>query len=308
MDKPSCEEYRGLAASIMKVQVPTDGTWSDDYDHKNNTKKTSVSAINRPRLYYAEVLDCNNELLKYFSTGQFPRLATDIHFTTNDGENEFSYEDMGLLRLYVVLLILLGGLFVLMIKTFRQYLQTENTWLAPHPIIIIGIFFQVVAMFFQMMHLWSYSENGTGNTLCDVLSKVLQGFSEVTISLLLITMASGWKLRFHDVDVDDGLEIYLPMTALVLMIQIILAALTFVDIDASHKYHDFAGIQGWCLVALKTILFGYFWYCIYDSQKQAKKNASQLSYLSSLLGMGAAYLMAIPGTVIITFMFEAYER
>ena len=166
----------------------------------------------------------------------------------------------------------------------------------------------MLSILFQTLHLWSYSSNGTGSTLFDVLSKVLQSFSEVTLSLLLITLASGWKLRFHDVDMDDGLEIYLPMTALVLMIQIILAALTFVDVDASHKYHDFAGIQGWCLVALKTILFGYFWYCIYDSQQQAKKNTSQLDYLRSLLAMGAAYLMAIPGTVIITFMFEAYER
>jgi len=51
-----------------------------------------------------------------------------------------------------------------------------------------------------------------------VLSKILQSFSEVTISLLLITLASGWKLRYQEVDLDDGLEIYLPMTALVLMI------------------------------------------------------------------------------------------
>ena len=131
-----------------------------------------------------------------------------------------------------------------------------------------------------MVNLWAYASDGEGYQLCDVLSKVSQGFSEVSMSLLLITLASGWKTRYEEIDFDDGLEIYLPMTALVLMVHIILVALTFVDIDASHKYHDFAGVQGWCLVFLKTILFCYFLYCIYDSQEQSKKERAKLKYLS----------------------------
>lgn len=115
------------------------------------------------------------------------------------------------------------------------------------------------------MHLWAYSSDGEGLVPCDVLSKISQGFSETAMSLLIITLASGWKLRYQEIDFDDGLEVYLPMTALVLMVEIILVALTFVDVDASHKYHDFAGVQGWCLMGLKTILFAYFSYCIWDS-------------------------------------------
>jgi len=70
----------------------------------------------------------------------------------------------------------------------------------------------------------------------------MQGFSETVIGLLLITLASGWKLRYQEIDFEDSVEVYLPMTALVLVVQVLLAALTFVDIDASHKYHDFAGV------------------------------------------------------------------
>ena len=54
------------------------------------------------------------------------------------------------------------------------------------------------------------------------------------------------------------------MTVLVLIIHIILIALLFIDADASHKYHDFAGIQGWCLIGLKLIIFAYFSYCVWD--------------------------------------------
>ena len=76
----------------------------------------------------------------------------------------------------------------------------------------------------------------------DVLSKIIGGVSEVTMSMLLILLGTGWTMTYQNLDFDDGLEIYLPMTALVVMVQVIVAALTFVDIDASHKYHDFAGL------------------------------------------------------------------
>ena len=93
-----------------------------------------------------------------------------------------------------------------------------------------------------------------------------QSFSEVAMTLLLIMLASGWKLRYQELDFDEGLEVWVPMAILVLVVHIILIALLFVDVDASHKYHDFAGIQGWCLFVLKAILYAYFSYCIYDSK------------------------------------------
>ena len=69
------------------------------------------------------------------------------------------------------------------------------------------------------------------------------------------------------------------MTCIVLLVHIIIVTLTFIDIDASHKYHDFAGVQGWCLLAFKTILFLYFLYCYYESRDVAKKRKDQLAYL-----------------------------
>ena len=62
------------------------------------------------------------------------------------------------------------------------------------------------------------------------------------MSVLLLAMASGWKSTHKEFDPDDGLEIYMPLTALVLMLEFVCTALTFVDVDASHKYHDYAGL------------------------------------------------------------------
>jgi len=98
------------------------------------------------------------------------------------------------------------------------------------------------------------------------------------------------------------------MAFIVLMVHVFIVALTFVDIDASHKYHDFSGGQGWCLFAVKTILFFYFYYCCSESKSASKKCKSQLAYLESLLLIGSAYLLAVPVTILTTFLFEPYER
>ena len=116
-----------------------------------------------------------------------------------------------------------------------------------------------------MLHLWGYSYQGEGYVVLDVLSKVFQGLSEVAMSLLLMLLASGWKLRYEDINFDNNEDFYIPFGAITFIVHIVLAALTFVDMDASHKYHDFAGVQGWCLLVLKSLLFGYFYWCIYDS-------------------------------------------
>ena len=169
----------------------------------------------------------------------------------------------------------------MMIKTFMKYYRQERKFVAPHPIMIMSQGMLIIAISLQLLHLWSYSYDGEGSTVADVISKVVQGFSEVCMSLLLIVLASGWKLRYEEIDFDDGLEIYLPMTCLVLMVQLILVALTFVDVDASHKYHDFSGVQGWCLFVLKLVLYGYFSYCIYDSKhhRHSKKQRDHQTYI-----------------------------
>ena len=123
-----------------------------------------------------------------------------------------------------------------------------------------------MATLFATLHLWAYSSDGEGYMVLDVLSKIVGGLSEVAMSLLLILLGTGWTMTYASLDIDDGLEIYLPMTALVVMIQIIVAALTFVDVDAQHKYHDFAGIQGWVLFFLKLLVYAYYLWCMYDTK------------------------------------------
>ena len=88
------------------------------------------------------MLDCAKNVQSVFKTGQFPRVSTRINMTTGKDSadiNHFSYEDMGSPRLYTILFLLQGTLFVLMIRTFIRFYRVERKWMAPHPIMIYSL-------------------------------------------------------------------------------------------------------------------------------------------------------------------------
>ena len=72
-------------------------------------------------MYYFEILDCDKEVTSVYKYGALPRFTTEIHATTEGGNNEFSFEDIGSMRLYVILFLLTGTIFVMMIKTYMRY-------------------------------------------------------------------------------------------------------------------------------------------------------------------------------------------
>lgn len=173
-----------------------------------------------------------------------PRVLTEITMKNVIGgvPTHFSYENIGLLQLNLVLFVVLSVMLYQLIADYRrQYRRTER-WMSPHPVMIISSSFQVFSVFLSALNLWIFSGNGEGFIACDILSKIFDGLSETAMSILLIQMASGWTLTYNDVDIDDQIEIFIPAIILIAMIHIIIATLTFVDIDASHKHHDFAGV------------------------------------------------------------------
>ena len=86
-------------------------------------------------------------------------------------------------------------------------------------------------------------------------------------------MASGWTLLFNDVDIDEQIELFIPVIVLIAMVHIVIATLTFVDVDSAHKHHDFAGVQGWVLAITKLFIFAYFIWCYVTTKVQLKKRS-----------------------------------
>ena len=63
------------------------------------------------------------------------------------------------------------------------------------------------------------------------------------------------------------MEIYVPIMLFIVMVEVIITALTFVDVESSsHRYHDFTGIQGMILLVMKFSIWVYFAYKYFQTK------------------------------------------
>lgn len=213
----------------MPVAVSLDGGWS--YANAQNlANKTQIYSADRPHIYYFAIMDCNGNFRQQFAQNlnSMPRVLIEWHLQ-NQGGDEFSYEDQGSFRLTCLLLVIqfLFGSTVIA-SYIKSYRQTER-YLSPHPIMLGSLLAQILSCLLSTLHLWLYSYDGEGQLVLDILSKVAQAFSEMTMTILLVSLASGWTVTYQDVDLDDKIEIYVPVTALVVMVHVLVSSLTFID-------------------------------------------------------------------------------
>ena len=107
--------------------------------------------------------------------------------------------------------------------------------------------------------------------LCDIGSIVLDMVSECIMTCLVLMLANGWFTRFQKIDYDDGMEVYGVMWVGVLILHIIFGTISFVDNDSYHKYHDFHGWVGYCLILSKLGLTGLYVWFYRDNLRQIPK-------------------------------------
>jgi hypothetical protein len=141
------------------------------------------------------------------------------------------------------------------IKEFKKENSLENP-LFP---LVFGIVFDVVSLFFQTLHLFILAFDGEGLFVLHVFSRIFKIIAHVIIVWLLLMISYGWTIKYKSIDEKD---IYIILMLFTLMIHIMITALTFVDDDEYHKYHDFSGVQGIILVVLRFIIFFAFLYGI----------------------------------------------
>jgi hypothetical protein len=94
----------------------------------------------------------------------------------------------------------------------------------------------------------------------------------------------------------------------VVVVHIMIAALDFVDIDDAHKYHDFAGLQGYFLIGAKLFLLAYFFYSIRSTKLTQKLSRRATEYLMLVFNIGTLYLSAIPIAIFTCYCCSPYNR
>jgi hypothetical protein len=107
-------------------------------------------------------------------------------------------------------------------------------------------------------------------------------------------------------DIDNNLDVYLPVGAVVVVIHLTLAAMTYVDYDDYHKFHDFAGIQGLVLILFKLGLFAYYLYLVRVNRNKIPRKAEK--FYKTFLIFGNIYMLDVPLTILASYMFPPYQR
>jgi len=128
--------------------------------------------------------------------------------------------------------------------------------------------FQVVSVAIDLQSNILFSSSGQEYLVLDIFSEIFAMINECTMILLLMMIANGWMTKWTKYEFDDGIEVYAPLFLLVLMVHICFAALSFIDRDAYHKYHDFQGWAGFGLLLAKFILVGIYFYFYSNTKSQ----------------------------------------
>ena len=103
---------------------------------------------------------------------------------------------MGSLRFSITLLTVQVLFSLLILKSYLISIKDHDRYITPHILMLASISCQVLSQLLLTVHLWYYAIDGEGFTIMQVFSSIIQGFSEVIMSALLMMMANGWTVLY----------------------------------------------------------------------------------------------------------------
>ncbi|CEM31130.1 unnamed protein product [Vitrella brassicaformis CCMP3155] len=293
---PACERSKKVMTT-RQVIVQKDNEWSP---WVTGVLHQSI----RPHVWYFAFSDCQ-ELLGPTS-GPFPVMFESV-MLQEDG-SQFSYELLGT-RFAAAMQAL--SYIVMMLVFLKRELELMRTQ-PLHPIIQVlnvAILSSAAGSLLNMTHLFFYAHNGTGLTLCDVLSEVLSMLSQMLVTTILLLIALGYTLRTGDLaKVRVGSAPALPVVATVCVGHLVLVAIgNHMADDSRFKFHSNEGAIGWTIVCIRIALYAIF--LVACSNTYLASPASRLqAFLRTYTIASSLYFLAFPLLFIVTSIFAPYLR
>jgi len=303
----TAKEYnRGFAFWV--VYCDTDSQWYANYNNKTRAcidkriEKQTFSVQNetsfvlkpheviRPHIWYVVLLNCPSGNT---TESQQLDITYSLHFIDQDGD-EVGYDEQGLLALnvvYFVFFILVGAFHG--VAVFFLYRKG-----VAHPIVLIlagVILLLIFSLFFVIIHWGAYSSNGVGANGCRAFGQLLMGFANIVFAMLLIAIASGWAITYHDL---PRKFVILIIGAVYLVVYIILfAIITATGQTAASTQFVYAhgALLGFVVIYILLCwigVWGYFAYCLYMTWREEAQFDKRLFYL--VFGIGCTCWFILP--------------
>jgi len=296
----------GFASWVLYID--TEDSWGANYNNKSRSCREKLLAnfsynvwkeqnielrphdYVRPHIWYVVLLNCPVGSNK---TSGLLDITYTVHFINQDG-SEVGFDEEGLLALnafYFVAFFLVGAG-----HGFAVFLLWRKGVAHPIVLILAGVIVCIVfSLMFVMIHWAVYYSNGIGANGCRVFGQLLMGTANVIFAVLLIAIASGWAITYHD----------LPRKMTILIITIVYFVcylILFIIISATGQTAastQFVYAQG-ALLAFVIIyilvcwigVWGYFLWCLYRTYREEAQFDKRLFYF--IFGIGASAWFLLP--------------
>lgn len=231
----------------------------------------------RPHIWYVVLLNCpsGNDT----ESGELDITYT-IHFVDQDGD-EVGYDEHGLLGLnvtYFILFLIVGAFHgIAVFFLFRKGVA--------HPIVLIlaGVIVLIVlSLFFVIIHWGVYASNGVGANGCRVFGQLLMGLANIVFAVLLIAIASGWAITYHDLPRKIVILVIGAIYLVVYLILFIIISATGQTAASTQFVYAEGALLGFVIIYILVCWLGiwaYFAYCLYMTWREEAQFDKRLFYL-----------------------------
>jgi uncharacterized membrane protein YidH (DUF202 family) len=184
-------------------------------------------------------------------------LNPDSQGVAND---HFGEDEKGLLMMYALLVMFYIGGISLFARSAWKSIQKAGPMHEMLQILSVSIFIHFLAIFFMLIHLWVYKNNGEGSTFCETFSEILDVISQLTMVAILLCLSVGWTIGSSVAHNSSNIKQILLIIIAIGAVEIVLV-LWEQSYDESHyTYHVHENLPGVLLIILRiliTVLFGY---------------------------------------------------
>jgi hypothetical protein len=285
----SCQEKFEISRRKNPIQLPMNGEWS-----------TPVSGAllqgENSRFWYFAIAQCK------LSENTKLKIKIELKITNADGSH-FSAENSGLQYIFpIVTLVFFCALSGNLVRFVRIFKQTDR--IEPHLVITnIAIAAQFIGVSAETLHLSVYAYNGYGLVMFDMLYQLLEVLSSVTVSFLLIMIATGWTLQTKSFPNTD---VYFPVAVLIVVVNVLIVGIGRSTDDSSSKYSDYEGLPGLFLFLMRLLL----WFCFlyYIKNLSASTHAGLSSFLFTFTIAASAYFLSLPMSVLFSWTLAPHAR
>jgi len=289
LSQQTCEGKQRSAKVQKLVAVPQDGDWSDEVEG-------SLSQSVRPYFWFFAVADCRAEFKETV------KLRVEMVIVQADGSH-YSMQDKHLGWAYAGGVLTFVSVLGSNVHSLYQQHKKKESWDLPRVMLVASITAQVLGTVCAYSHHSLLSTNGKGSPSLAFLAQALDLLSQLTVTLFLLFVASGWTLTSRALPEADQL---IPASLLLVLLEFVVAAFSRLWEEAYDKFSEFDGDSGLILAIIRLGLWTFFIFSL-QRQYQASQGVIQSLLLRFSL-MASLYFLAVPSISLLSRLFAQYYR